>query len=74
MRYSLFSKSKTEHHPADNPWILIYVVGGITPEESRKVQEIVSTYKTNCSITLAGSRLLNPSDIVNEILLMGMKD
>ncbi|XP_047367224.1 sec1 family domain-containing protein 2-like isoform X1 [Vespa velutina] len=72
--FNLFSKSKTEHHPADNPWILIYVVGGITPEESRKVQEIVSLYKTNCSITLAGSRLLNPSDIVNEVLLMGIKD
>ncbi|XP_046814183.1 sec1 family domain-containing protein 2-like isoform X2 [Vespa crabro] len=72
--FNLFSKSKTEHHPADNPWILIYVVGGITPEESRKVQEIMSLYKTNCSITLAGSRLLNPSDIVNEVLLMGIKD
>ncbi|XP_043681338.1 sec1 family domain-containing protein 2-like isoform X1 [Vespula pensylvanica] len=72
--FNLFSKSKIEHHPANNPWILIYVVGGITPEESRKVQEIISTYKTNCSITLAGSRLLNPSDIVNEILLMGIKN
>ncbi|XP_035735392.1 sec1 family domain-containing protein 2-like isoform X2 [Vespa mandarinia] len=72
--FNLFSKSKAERHPADNPWILIYVVGGITPEESRKVQEIVSLYKTNCSITLAGSRLLNPSDIVNEVLLMGIKD
>ncbi|KAK2576229.1 hypothetical protein KPH14_005598 [Odynerus spinipes] len=72
--FNFFSKSKLEHHPADNPWILIYVVGGITPEESRKIQEITSTYKTNCSITLAGSRLLNPLDMVNEILLSTIKN
>lgn len=70
--FNFFSKSTTEHHPADNQWILIYIVGGITPEESKKVQEVISTYKTSCSIMLAGSRLLNPLDIVNEVLLKFM--
>lgn len=58
-----------KRHPCDNNWIIVYVIGGITPEEVRKTKDIISIFKPNCQITLAGSRLLSPLDIVDKVLL-----
>lgn len=66
---SLFSKGRIKHHPCDNNWIIVYVIGGITPEEIRETKEIISLFNSNCQITIAGSRLLNPLDIVDKLLL-----
>ncbi|XP_025158914.1 sec1 family domain-containing protein 2 isoform X2 [Harpegnathos saltator] len=67
--FNLFSKGRMKHHPCDNKWIIVYVMGGITPEEVRETKEIISIFKPNCQITIAGSRLLNPLDIVDKVLL-----
>ncbi|KYM99632.1 Sec1 family domain-containing protein 2, partial [Cyphomyrmex costatus] len=67
--FNLLSKGRIKHHPCDNNWIIIYVIGGITPEEIRETKEIISLFNTNCQITIAGSRLLNPLDIVDKVLL-----
>ncbi|XP_011704064.1 PREDICTED: sec1 family domain-containing protein 2-like isoform X2 [Wasmannia auropunctata] len=67
--FNLFSKGRIKHHPCDNNWIIIYVIGGITPEEIRETKEMISLFNTNCQITIAGSRLLNPLDIVDKVLL-----
>ncbi|XP_071560548.1 sec1 family domain-containing protein 2 [Temnothorax nylanderi] len=66
---NLFSKGRIKHHPCDNNWIIIYVIGGVTPEEIRETKEIISLFNSNCQITVAGSRLLNPIDIVDKVLL-----
>ncbi|XP_024874060.1 sec1 family domain-containing protein 2-like [Temnothorax curvispinosus] len=66
---NLFSKGRIKHHPCDNNWIIIYVIGGVTPEEIRETKEIISLFNSNCQITIAGSRLLNPIDIVDKVLL-----
>lgn len=58
-----------KRHPCDNSWIIVYVIGGVTPEEVREAKETVSLLNPNCHVTIAGSRLLNPSDIVDKILL-----
>lgn len=58
-----------KRHPCDNNWIIVYVIGGITPEEVRETKEIISICKPSCRITVAGSRLLNPLDIVDKFLL-----
>ncbi|XP_034944941.1 sec1 family domain-containing protein 2-like [Chelonus insularis] len=65
---SLLLKGRTTHHPTDNPWILIYILGGITPEEIKIVKEIINQKSNIPQITLAGCRLLNPSDIGDNIL------
>lgn len=61
-----------KRHPCDNNWIIVYVIGGITPEEVRETKEIISIFKPNCEITIAGSTLLNPLDIVDKILLSSL--
>ncbi|XP_068969221.1 sec1 family domain-containing protein 2-like isoform X1 [Bombus flavifrons] len=67
--FNLILGGKTKRHPRDNPYILIYVVGGITAEEAKVIQEVVSAHSNEKSphIILAGSRLLNPLDIVDKI-------
>lgn len=66
--FNLFSKGKVKH-PRNNDWIIIYIIGGVTPEEVRETKENISSFNPNCQITLAGSRLLNPLDIVDKFLL-----
>ncbi|XP_067212909.1 sec1 family domain-containing protein 2-like isoform X2 [Linepithema humile] len=66
---NLFSKGRMRHHPCDNNWIIIYVVGGITPEEVKETKEIISLFNPNCQITMASTKLLNPLDIVDNVLL-----
>jgi len=66
---SLLSKGRMKHHPCDNDWIIIYVIGGVTPEEVREAKETMSLFNLNCHVTIAGSRLLNPLDIVDKFLL-----
>ncbi|XP_016921753.2 sec1 family domain-containing protein 2 isoform X2 [Apis cerana] len=68
--FNLFLKGKTKRHPRDNSFILIYIVGGITAEEAKIIQEIVQEKHSNKKtpyVILAGSRLLNPLDIVEKI-------
>ncbi|XP_012538529.1 sec1 family domain-containing protein 2 isoform X1 [Monomorium pharaonis] len=67
--FNLFSKGRIKRHPCDNNWIIIYIIGGITPEEVRETKEIISSFHSNCQVTIAGSGLLNPLDIVNKVLL-----
>ncbi|XP_050462923.1 sec1 family domain-containing protein 2-like isoform X2 [Cataglyphis hispanica] len=67
--FNLFSKGRAKHHPCDNDWVIIYIIGGITPEEVKEAKENISLFNPNCQITLAGSRLLNPLDIVDKYLL-----
>ncbi|KAJ8682740.1 hypothetical protein QAD02_018532 [Eretmocerus hayati] len=63
-------KSESSSHPCDNPWIIIYVVGGITPDEIAIVETIKNKKGASSpKITLAGSRLLSPLDIVDRVLL-----
>lgn len=67
--YSLLLKGRANHHPTDNPWIIIYVMGGITAEEAKIVEEISLQRNDIPQITLAGCRLLNPMDVADTILL-----
>ena len=67
---SYLTKGKVIKHPSDNSWIIIYVIGGITPDEVKIVEDVVNKKGTHCpKITLGGSRLLNPLDVVDKILL-----
>ncbi|KAG7197737.1 hypothetical protein KM043_001562 [Ampulex compressa] len=67
--FNLLLKGRAKRHPCDNGWIIVYVLGGITPEEIRITEEIALSSESGCRLTLAGSRLLNPLDIVDKILL-----
>ncbi|XP_076292800.1 sec1 family domain-containing protein 2 isoform X2 [Lasioglossum baleicum] len=69
--FNLLLRGKAKRHPRDNSHILLYIIGGFTAEEAKLIQEITSNHSQNETprVTLAGSRLLNPLDIVDKILL-----
>ncbi|OXU28463.1 hypothetical protein TSAR_011460 [Trichomalopsis sarcophagae] len=68
--FNYLTKGKTSNHPSDNAWIIIYVLGGITADEVKIVEEIKSKKGPKCpKITLGGTRLLNPLEVVDKILL-----
>lgn len=59
-----------KRHPRDHSYVLIYVIGGVTSEEAKVIQEITSIRDKDetLRIILGGSRLLNPLDVVDKIL------
>lgn len=67
--FNLILRGKMKRHPRDNSFILIYIVGGITAEEAKIIQEVISANNNEKlpRIMLAGSRLLKPLDIVDKI-------
>ncbi|XP_014213803.1 sec1 family domain-containing protein 2-like [Copidosoma floridanum] len=67
--FNYLTKGKLSDHPCDNPWTIIYVLGGITPDEIKTVEDIINKKGAHCTrITMGGTRLLNPLDILDKIL------
>lgn len=69
IHFSLLMKGRANQHPADNDFIIIYILGGISTEEIKNFQDVISIQKTHCQVILAGSRLLSPLDVTNDVLL-----
>lgn len=57
MRYALtnynvpFYIQVTRPHASDNPLLLIFLVGGVTPSELRLIKEIVATHKPGSQVS-----------------------
>ncbi|CAB1419445.1 unnamed protein product [Pleuronectes platessa] len=60
--FSMFMKV-SRPHPSDNPVLLLFVVGGVTPSELRLIKEIVTTHKPGSQVLVLSTRLLRPTDI-----------
>ncbi|KAL7288577.1 hypothetical protein TKK_0017316 [Trichogramma kaykai] len=60
----------TKAHPCENSWVIIYVLGGITPDEINIIENIINSKNNNSlRITVGGTRLLSPLEVVDKILL-----
>lgn len=60
--FSMFMKV-TRPHPSDNPLLLLFLVGGVTPSELRLIKEIVTIHKPGTQVLVLSTRLLRPTDI-----------
>lgn len=56
-----------KQHPRQNPWVLVFVLGGISPGEIKQLQGIVSG--TESRLTLAGTSILSSTDTLELLLL-----
>ncbi|XP_072949393.1 sec1 family domain-containing protein 2-like [Epargyreus clarus] len=54
-------KSRNSKHPADAPTVIVYVVGGTSAEECKRLQRGVMTSGADTAVLLAASRLLPPA-------------
>ncbi|XP_034737465.1 sec1 family domain-containing protein 2 [Etheostoma cragini] len=60
--FSMFMKV-SRPHPHDNPLLVLFLVGGVTPSELRLIKEIVTTHKPGTQVLVLSTRLLTPTDI-----------
>ncbi|KAM9848488.1 sec1 family domain-containing protein 2 [Aulostomus maculatus] len=60
--FSMFMKV-SRPHPSDNPLLLLFLVGGVTPSELRLIKEVVTTTKPGTQVLVLSTRLLRPTDV-----------
>ncbi|CAN9501002.1 unnamed protein product [Ophioblennius macclurei] len=60
--FSMFMKVNRPH-PADNPLLILFVVGGVTPSELRLIKETVAAHKQGPQVLVFSTRLLRPTDV-----------
>ncbi|KAM9383731.1 sec1 family domain-containing protein 2 [Pholidichthys leucotaenia] len=60
--FSMFMKV-SRPHPSDNPLLLLFLVGGVTPSELRLVKEVVTAHRPATQVLVLSTRLLKPTDI-----------
>jgi len=53
-------------HPRENPWIILFVIGGVTPSEIAASQKLV---EGTGRLTIGGTRLMSPSDLLHMTFL-----
>lgn len=63
---SLFMSSAAPR-PSSYPLMIVYVIGGITADEIRRINEIASNQSSNCKVVIGSSSILNPTDIVSTL-------
>eukprot|EP00092_Neocalanus_flemingeri_P035560 GFUD01038706.1.p1 GENE.GFUD01038706.1~~GFUD01038706.1.p1 ORF type:complete len:662 (+),score=221.66 GFUD01038706.1:35-2020(+) len=49
-------------HPRENPWVIFFVVGGVTPSEVAASQNLV---EGTGRLTMGGTRLMSPEDLLH---------
>jgi len=49
--------SNTKQHPRQNPWVLVFVLGGVTPLEIKQLQSVVEG--TESKLTISSTAIIN---------------
>nr|CAD7263734.1 unnamed protein product [Timema shepardi] len=60
--FSLLLNMPRQQHPLDHPMVVIFVVGGITAQEVRHIQEAVADSGLATKVLVGSTRLITPLD------------
>ncbi|XP_066993469.2 sec1 family domain-containing protein 2 isoform X2 [Anabrus simplex] len=63
--FSILLNRPRQQHPLENPLVLVYVVGGVTAQEVRLIQELVP----GTQILVGGTSLITAEDIVDSVFV-----
>lgn len=61
-------RARNVKHPLDNPVVIIFVVGGITAEECKKIQRMAITSGSDAQLIIGSSKLVNPTEAMRDVL------
>lgn len=61
-------KPRTAKHPLDNPTIIIFVVGGITAEECKRLHRSVITSGIDNTVLIGSTKLVTPVEAMKDVL------
>ena len=65
--YSLLLNRQRQQHPLDNPQLIVFVLGGITGQEVKLIQEMVISSGQQTQVLVGSTRVLSPNDTVEAI-------
>jgi len=65
--FSLLLNRQRQQHPLDNPQLIVFVLGGITAQEVKLIQEMVISSGQKTQVLVGSTRVLSPSDTVEAI-------
>lgn len=60
--FSMFMKV-SRPHPSDHPFLILFVVGGVTVSEAKMVKDLVMSLKPGTQVAVLSTRLLKPLSI-----------
>lgn len=61
-------KSRSTKHPLDNPTVIIFVVGGITAEECKRLHRTVITSGVDNTVLIGSTKFVNPVGAMRDVL------
>lgn len=61
-------KTRTAKHPLDNSTIIIFVVGGITAEECKRLHRSVITSGVDNTVLIGSTKLVTPVEAMKDLL------
>ncbi|PSN46371.1 Sec1 family domain-containing protein 2 [Blattella germanica] len=66
---SLLLNRQKQQHPLDNPVLIVFILGGITAQEVKLIQEMVVSSGQETKVLVGGTRLLSPNDAVESVFV-----
>ncbi|KAL4716701.1 hypothetical protein ACJJTC_004820 [Scirpophaga incertulas] len=63
-------KTRTTKHPLDNPTVIIFVIGGITAEECKRIHRSVITSGVDNTVFIGSTKLVNPVEAMRDALAL----
>lgn len=67
--FSLLLNRQKHQHPLDNPLLIVFILGGITAQEVKLIEEMVISSGQETKVLVGGTRLLSPSDTVEAVFV-----
>ncbi|KAJ0176524.1 hypothetical protein K1T71_007703 [Dendrolimus kikuchii] len=61
-------KSRATKHPLDNPTVIIFVVGGITAEECKRLNRTIITSGVDNTVLIGSTKFVNPVEAMKDLL------
>lgn len=63
-------KTRTTKHPLDNTTVIIFIIGGITAEESKRLHRSVITSGVDNTVIFGSTRLVTPAEAMRDVLAL----
>ncbi|KAG6444474.1 sec1 family domain-containing protein 2 [Manduca sexta] len=63
-------KTRSTKHPLDNPMVIIFVVGGVTAEECKRLHRSVITSGVDNTVLIGSTKFVNPVNAMKDVLAL----
>ncbi|XP_059052148.1 sec1 family domain-containing protein 2-like [Achroia grisella] len=61
-------KARSSKHPLDNPTVILFVIGGITAEECKRLHRSIITSGVDNTVLIGSTKLVTPVEAMRDVL------